>query len=216
MHLVSTQLIEAGVDIDFPIAFRALGPLDSIIQTAGRCNREGNSATPCPVIVFRPIDGGLPPGSYSVAAKKTEEFLNRHPNAEDLLHDPEFYAQYFRELYNIVKGEDKVLKASKAFNFPLAYNECQVIDNNTQSVLVPWERGKYFISKLEREHHLKPSEYREAQKYSVNLYEGEFTNGRTHGFIYQPSDNADLFAWSSKYDEDLGACHPEAKDLVIA
>ena len=61
-RLVSTQLIEAGVDVDFPIAYRALGPLDSIIQTAGRCNREGRHAEPRPVIIFRPTEGGhLPP-----------------------------------------------------------------------------------------------------------------------------------------------------------
>jgi len=68
-RLVSTQLIEAGVDVDFPIAFRALGPLDSIIQTAGRCNREGRHVSPCPVIVFRPKAGGLLPKGYEQLMK---------------------------------------------------------------------------------------------------------------------------------------------------
>jgi len=97
-RLVSTQLIEAGVDVDFPIAYRALGPLDSIIQTAGRCNREGRSTEPRPVIVFRPEEMKTPPGAYRIATAKTVEFLARHPDAADRLHLPEFYAAYFREL----------------------------------------------------------------------------------------------------------------------
>src|SRR5438093_9766020 len=85
-RLISTQLIEAGVDVDFPVAYRAFGPLDSIIQTAGRCNREGRSPEPQPVIVFRPVDGGTPRGAYKTATAKTEEFPARHPDAP--LHQP--------------------------------------------------------------------------------------------------------------------------------
>jgi CRISPR-associated endonuclease/helicase Cas3 len=98
-RLVSTQLIEAGVDVDFPVAYRALGPLDSIIQTAGRCNREGRHLKPQPVVVFRPADGGTPRGAYKTAAAKTEEFLARHPGAP--LHQPDTYAKYFTELYSL-------------------------------------------------------------------------------------------------------------------
>ena len=97
-RLVSTQLIEAGVDVDFPIAFRALGPLDSIIQTAGRCNREGRHAEPCPVVVFRPADGGLPAGSLWQREAEHREFLARHPDASIELHLPAFYAALFQPI----------------------------------------------------------------------------------------------------------------------
>ena len=150
-RLVSTQLIEAGVDVDFPIAFRALGPLDSIIQTAGRCNREGRHAEPRPVVVFRPVEMRLPPGAYELATAKTEEFLARHPDAP--LHQPEIYQKYFAELYKLVGPEkaeaDKVFKLSADFNFPAAAEACQLVGNETRAVLVKVEgRGAELAEKL--------------------------------------------------------------------
>ena len=74
--------------MDFPIAFRELGPLNSIIQTAGRCNREGRHAEPRAVVVFRPVEIRLPPGAYALAMAKTKEFLARHPAPVAEIHRP--------------------------------------------------------------------------------------------------------------------------------
>lgn len=218
VHLISTQLIEAGVDVDFPIAFRAFGPLDSIIQTAGRCNREGHYSEPCPVIVFSPADGGLPRGAYEIATKKTREFLNRHPNAEEKLHDPDFYSAYFRELYGLLgrqsSADDPVFEASTQLDFPKASEKCCLVRENTRSVLVKWGRGEALIEKLKREHHLTADECREAQRYSVNLYEGEFQNALAQGHVYQIDENWNFYVWNSHYDKDLGACHLESQSYT--
>ena len=63
-RVVSTQVVEAGVDLDFATVFRAEAPLDSIIQAAGRCNREGRLGRPGRMVVFRPPDDSSPPGVY--------------------------------------------------------------------------------------------------------------------------------------------------------
>jgi CRISPR-associated helicase Cas3/CRISPR-associated endonuclease Cas3-HD len=214
-RLVSTQLIEAGVDVDFPVAYRAFGPLDSIIQTAGRCNREGRNPEPQPVIVFRPVDGGTPRGAYKTATAKTEDFLARNPDAP--LHQPDFYRRYFAELYKLVgpdqAEEDSVFKLSAAFDFPAADAECRLVGENTHSVLVKWQDGMELAEKLGREKHLTADECRSAQRFSVNLYESEFQKALAHGWVYQPAVGWDFFVWNSHYDDNLGACHPESADF---
>jgi CRISPR-associated endonuclease/helicase Cas3 len=72
----STQLIEAGVDFDFPVVFRAMAPLESIIQSAGRCNRENKlGKSGGSVFLFKIIDGGMPDKTYAACASHAEEFL---------------------------------------------------------------------------------------------------------------------------------------------
>jgi CRISPR-associated helicase Cas3/CRISPR-associated endonuclease Cas3-HD len=217
-HLISTQLIEAGVDVDFPIAFRAVGPLDSIIQTAGRCNREGRRLEPCPVIVFRPKDGGHLPAGYEQVMKITESFLARFSEAQSRIHQPSFYAEYFGELYGFLgpesRKEDPVFAASEELDFPKAAAECQLVGNETRAVLVKWKRGEKLAEKLQREKHLTAADCRESQRYSVNLYQSEFFESEAKGYIYQPAEKWNLWVWNSKYDDDLGACHPQGADFL--
>jgi len=213
-RLISTQLIEAGVDVDFPVAFRALGPLDSLIQTAGRCNREGRHAKPCPVTVFRPQDGGHLPKGYEQVMKITESFLARLTEVESRIHQPSFYAEYFSELYGLLgpesRKDDPVFDASEEFNFPKAAKECQLVGNETHAVLVKWKRGAELAEKLRIQKHLTTAECRQAQRYSVNLYHGEFFEAQAKGYIYQPAEKWDFWVWNSDYDEALGLGHLDA------
>ena len=83
--VASTQLVEAGVDVDFPAVWRAFGPLDSVAQAAGRCNREGRLPSPGIVTVFRPEDDSMPGGVYRRASRRDRgdancrSRLHQHP-----------------------------------------------------------------------------------------------------------------------------------------
>ena len=80
--VVSTQVVKAGVDLDFPVVFRAIGPLDAIIQAAGRCDREGKRTLAAGrpggrVVVFKPAaTPAMPPGFYEEATTKALGHLN--------------------------------------------------------------------------------------------------------------------------------------------
>ena len=218
-RLISTQLIEAGVDVDFPIAYRALGPLDSIIQTAGRCNREGHSLEPRPVTVFTPPSAKMPRGAYKTAAQETEAFLAEFPDAP--LHQPETYQRYFARLYETLgpnsANDDPAYFASKNFDFPAAAKACQLIDDGTRSVLVPYGHGRELIKKIRHQKHLTADFARRCQRFTINLYESEFQKSRSTGVITPllKDKEESMFFWSSSYDDQLGACNHEAEQFVL-
>jgi CRISPR-associated endonuclease/helicase Cas3 len=196
--LVSTQLIEAGVDVDFPVVWRALGPPDSIIQSAGRCNREGRSLEALPVHVFRPADGGLPRGAYEIAMRRTQAFLAANPSIEDKLHLPETYRAYFACLYRDLGSqsaeEDPAFRASAELKFPDAAETCRLIGDETRGVLVPmhdeggelgpWAReGIELIEAIRNQHYLDGALARRCQRFTVNLFHHDFGRAESEGAI---------------------------------
>lgn len=139
--LVSTQCVEAGVDLDFPVVYRAWGPLDAIAQAAGRCNRNG-LAKIGEVRVFKPEDerGLYPPGAYEQAASVAQTLLReRGPEGMDI-NDPALFAEYFRELYDIkgvANAQTKLTDAMERQHFAEVASLYRVIDNAAVNVLVP-------------------------------------------------------------------------------
>ncbi|WP_377472381.1 CRISPR-associated helicase Cas3' [Plantactinospora endophytica] len=101
--LASTSLVEAGVDLDFPVAFRAISPPESMAQVAGRCNREGNLGDQGGlVVIFDPADGGQP-RSYKTQIEVAQEYFGPgKAKPEDIT----ALRKYFPELYRTLGIED--------------------------------------------------------------------------------------------------------------
>lgn len=186
--VVSTQLIEAGVDIDFPVVFRAMGPLDSIVQAAGRCNREGQLRNEFGnlilgnVIVFHPElpDGstGLPPGLYDKATKITPSYLG---NVERLATDVSVFADYFNELFQITqtdrarRGEKPIQEHRANLNFRTVAERAKVIDEPTIAVVVRYGQAIKLIDRIRKARRVDRGTLRRLQRYMVNLRFGSNT-----------------------------------------
>lgn len=147
-RLVSTQLIEAGVDVDFPVVYRALAGVDSLAQSAGRCDREGKltAAAGEPAgrfIVFRAPTP--PPAGTLRAAQSATESLKKLLAAEGTEldpFDPEHGRLFFREFYgtqDLNRGD--ILSEIEALNFANVAALFQMIDDGTNTVVVPWGQG---------------------------------------------------------------------------
>ena len=145
LWLVSTQLIEAGVDLDFPCVYRAMAGLDSIAQAAGRCNREGKLPQLGEVVVFR-AEEGAPSGSLKQGQDISEEMLKAGLLGDPL--SPSVFAEYFRR-FNGKGAVDKhditrLLTAESSNENPLAIKfrtaaeRFRLIDNQGVALIVPF------------------------------------------------------------------------------
>ena len=133
-RLVSTQVIEAGVDLDFPLVLRAMGPLDRVIQAAGRCNREGKLPGLGQVIIFEPTEGGMPLGSYKAATNITRAMIGMGTLDPD---SPEEVRRYFRQVFATLNLDTHKIQALReGRNFPQVAAQFRMIEDDTESVIV--------------------------------------------------------------------------------
>jgi CRISPR-associated endonuclease/helicase Cas3 len=203
--LVSTQLIEAGVDIDFPVVLRALGPLDSIVQAAGRCNREGELPDLGNVIVFNPADGNLPPGAYKIGTKMTNAVTG---NGSADMHDPALYHRYFQRYYaQLDRDSHKVQPLRAALNYPRVAEEFRMIDDDTQSV-VALDYDKAIIQPLLNKLRKQPAQARKIlrrlQPFIVNLRQRELQNATKRGTAEEIHEAPGIWLWHGTYDPQRG------------
>jgi len=180
IRVISTQLVEAGVDIDFPVVFRAMGGLDSIAQAAGRCNREGKLCAKGgmgQVIVFSPPKSS-PPGLLR-KGEDAAKTLIRTKKMEDL--SPDLFREYFEIYFDSLNDLDKPDFESRLkneadefkFQFRTFSRDFNLIDNTRQKPVIIWYKGRLrdsreLIGKLKRFGPNK-SLLRQLQRFTVNI-----------------------------------------------
>ncbi len=175
IRVVSTQLVEAGVDLDFPVVYRALAGLDSIAQAAGRCNREGRLIGLGRVLVFVPPTE--PPAGHLRQARDAGRQLLLHRPSDPLA--PELFTEYFQSLYwrkgmegLDSKGIATLLKNNQRleFSFRAAAERFQLIPETQAPVIVRYGDSKRLLARLARpSDDLDRKMLRQLQRYVVNI-----------------------------------------------
>ena len=200
IRVVATQLIEAGVDIDFPVVFRQEAGLDSILQAAGRCNREGR------------LDKGET-FVFSLQKPLPKGFMTQTNNARINMgkdHDwfsPEAMEAYFIQLYSRVDSFDKAnikeLLYKADMQFETAASEFQLIDDNTTSVIVNWKNSLDLVERLKNEG-VSYSLMKALSQYSVNVRNNDMKKLIEAGAVEEVLEGIYVISDPKFYDKGIG------------
>lgn len=219
LRVVSTQLVEAGVDLDFPVVYRALAGLDSIAQAAGRCNREGQlrdaQGLPCKgrVVVFVPPEKS-PKGHMRKAADACVSVL--HGQADNPLARG-LFERYFQQFYHSVDLDEKGIAAllkvddrkTLAVQFRSAADAFRLIDDKGSATVVVryaphHEALAQWLALLERD---GPERWlmRKLQRYTVTIPQPLADRMLTQGSLTLPMPGLYVLVdTQSLYDPVLG------------
>ena len=212
--LVSTQVVEAGVDLDFPVVFRAVGPLDRVVQAAGRCNREGGLPGRGEVYIFEPKEEKSPRGVYRTALDYARQYLR---NEHDL-HNPDTFRVYFKGLFNMATLDANDVQTYRAkFDFPETASRYRLIREDTFPVAVPYPEAKQqvfdLINRLQNGFGSPTELWRQLQPFLVNIPRYELEKAKH--WVVQITDT--LWQWAGRYDKLLGLMFepPNPEDNIV-
>lgn len=195
--LVSTQLVEAGVDISFPVVYRAECGLDSFAQASGRCNRNGElGTTKGRVFLFQPTDHPIPKSLSDLTANAAITRTQITPNfADDTLLFLPAIRSYFEhaiwraglstrwDKHHIVSNDMPCFAPDSTslttYQFKTAAEKFRLIETDTHPVLIPWgTKGRKLENEIRNLSRIgkspNRSHYRRAQQFTVQIYDGEW------------------------------------------
>lgn len=204
IRVIATQLIEAGVDIDFPVVFRQEAGLDSILQAAGRCNREGKMEMGT-TYVFK-LDKSLPVGYITNSVNAQTTLLRMQPDADWFA--PEIMKEFFVQLYSRTQNFDKadikaLLYRPRELSFKTAAQNFHLIENEGKSIIVNYEDSLSLVEELKQ----KGPNYllmKRLGQYMVHVHDRDFKLLLDGGFVKEEIKGIYVMPNREQYNEKLG------------
>jgi CRISPR-associated helicase Cas3/CRISPR-associated endonuclease Cas3-HD len=218
-RVVSTQLIEAGVDVDFPRVYRAVAGLDSIAQAAGRCNREGKLRDMGQVMVFEPESHGMPK-CFEMVSGHTRGIIRRLPEFGGDLLSLEAIRAYFLDCFGVNEDQLDTLQILSRIKKSMDKASCRpgqvwlqipfseiatdfyLIDSSTKSLVVPYDEDAIRIMDRVRRSFFTLQDARLLQPYTVQVYAFELQAMQRENMIEQIGEHL-LFLRDESFYSDL-------------
>ena len=205
IRVISTQLIEAGVDIDFPVVYRQFSGLDSILQAAGRCNREGKETSGKTVVFSLMKDSHI--GEIRLAADTMKDMISLYPDADWM--SPEIMQIYYKKLYSRTphfdkEGIENLLRNPLSCKFEEAAKKFRLINEEGKNIIVNFGESERLIEQLRTSQTPTSSLSRRLGKYTVTVPDRLFDKFRKAGLIEEPMAGFFFLFLKSQYDEKTG------------
>jgi CRISPR-associated helicase Cas3/CRISPR-associated endonuclease Cas3-HD len=185
--LISTSLIEAGIDVDFPTVYRSCAGIDSIAQAAGRCNREGK--LDCGEVYIFQVEGEQFKGEQSDRVRIGKKILQRNEDPLDLLSVQNFFSELYADVGEKHEFDEKeilkILERGKKgldFTFNEVAKRFSLIESEQVPVLIPYDsKARELINEVK--YHFNANLMRKLQSYTIQIFVHEFNDLKASGAI---------------------------------